>query len=81
MPTISLELPDDLQEFVEAKVQHGQFADAGQYIVALVDAARSKRTEMEAALIEGLRSGPAEEWTSEEWALMKQRLIERRRKG
>ena len=77
MPTISLELPDDLQEFIEAKVQRGQFADAGQYITALVDAARNKRTQIEAALIEGLQSGPAEEWTRADWAGMKQRVIER----
>ena len=81
MPTISLELPDDLQQFVDAKVQRGQFADAGQYITALVDAARSKRTQIEAALIEGLQSGPAEQWTSEDWSEMKQRVIERHREG
>ena len=40
MLTIPVELPDELQEFVEAKVQLGQFADANEYIVALVDAAR-----------------------------------------
>ena len=81
MPTISLELPDDLQQFVDAKVQRGQFADANQFILALVDAARCKRTEIEAALLEGLQSGPAEEWTSEEWAEMKRRVIERHQEG
>jgi antitoxin ParD1/3/4 len=77
MSTIPLELPEDLRRFVEAKVQRGQFASANEYIVALVDAARSKRSEIEAALLEGLRSGPAEEWTSQEWAEIKQRVIGR----
>lgn len=80
MPAIPVELPDDLQEFVEAKVQRGQFANANEYIVALVDAARRKRTEIEAALIEGLESGPPEEWTRQDWAEMKQRVIERNQK-
>ncbi len=66
MSTIPLDLPDDLQQFIEAKVQRGQFANANEYIVALVDVARHKRSEIEAALIEGLQSGPAEEWTSQE---------------
>jgi antitoxin ParD1/3/4 len=77
MSTIPLELPDDLRQFVEAKVQRGQFSSANEYIVALVDAARSKRSEIEAALLEGLQSGPAEEWTSQEWADIKQRVIQR----
>ena len=77
MSTIPVELPDDLHEFVEAKVQCGQFTNANEYIVALVNAARRKRSEIEAALIEGLESGPAEEWTSQEWADIKQRVVER----
>lgn len=77
MTTIPVELPDELQEFVEATVQRGRFASANEYIVALIDAARRKRTEIEAALLEGLESGPAEEWTSQEWADIKQRVIER----
>lgn len=77
MSSIPLELPDHLHQFVEAKVQRGEFASANEYIVALVDAARNKRSEIEAALLEGLRSGPAEEWTSEEWSAIKQRVIQR----
>lgn len=81
MATISLELPEDLREFVEATVQRGNFANANEYIVALLDAARKKRTDIEAALIEGLESGPAEEWTTQEWEDIKQRVIERHQKG
>ncbi len=81
MAAISLELPDDLRQFVEAKAQSGQFASANEYIVALVNAARSKRSDLEAALIEGLQSGPAEEWTSQEWADIKQRVIQRRQES
>ena len=77
MSSIPLDLPDDLRQFVEAKVQGGQFANASEYIVALVDAARNKRSDIEAALLEGLRSGPAEEWTAKEWSAIKQRVIQR----
>ena len=77
MSSIPIDLPADLQEFVLATVSRGQFASANEYIVALVDAARNKRSEIEAALMEGLQSGPAEEWTSQEWADTKQRVIQR----
>lgn len=81
MSTIPVELPDELYRFVEAKVQRGQFTSVNEYIVALVDAARSKRSEIEAALIEGLDSGAAEEWTSHEWADIRQRVIRRHQEG
>ena len=77
MSNISIELPDDLYQFVEAKVQLGQFSNANEYIVALVDAASRQKSEIEMALLEGLRSGPAEEWTSEEWDAIKQRVTQR----
>jgi len=81
MSTISVELPEGLQLYVEAKVRRGHFASPSEYIVALVDAARNKRSEIEAALIEGVQSGSAEEWTSQEWAEMKHRVIERHQAG
>ena len=79
MPVIPVEFPEDLHEFVEAHVRRGQFPNANEYIIALVDAARRKRSELEAALIEGLESGQTEAWTSQEWTEMKQRVIERNR--
>ncbi|MEZ6069901.1 MAG: type II toxin-antitoxin system ParD family antitoxin [Pirellulales bacterium] len=74
MSTIPVNLPDDLAAFVEANVKRGQFASASEYIAALVDAACRKRSEIEAALIDGLESGPAEEWSDDEWAALKQRV-------
>lgn len=77
MSTIPVDLPDELCEFIETKVQRGEFASASEYIVALVDSARKKKSEIEAALLEGLTSGPAQEWTSDEWADIKKRVAER----
>jgi putative addiction module CopG family antidote len=79
MSTIPVQLPEDLQEFVEATVQHGHFASANDYIVSLVEAARRKRSDIEAALIEGFESGPAEEWTREEWDGLKKHVTEKHR--
>jgi putative addiction module CopG family antidote len=81
MATIPLELPVDLQDFVDSKIQSGQFGSANEYIVALVGAARRGRSSIEAALVEGLESGPAEEWTSQEWVEIRQRVIQRHQEG
>ena len=77
MSTIGVDLPADLLDFVELQVQRGEFASASEYIIALVNAAWKQRSEIETALLEGLDSGPAEEWTSQDWADIKQRVIER----
>ena len=77
MTTIPLHLPSDLLEFIEAKVKSGEFATANDYIVALLDAAKNKRSGIEAALLEGLSDGPAEEWTRQEWNEIKERVIRR----
>ena len=77
MATIPVDIPQELQDFIESKVQHGQFANASDYIVALVTSARDGRAAIESALLEGLESGPAEEWTSTEWAEIKQRVVQR----
>ena len=81
MSTIAVDLPEDLRKFIETKVLRGEFASASEYIVALVDAARRKKSEIEAALLEGMESGPAQEWTRQEWVDMKQRVIARHSEG
>ncbi len=81
MSSVEVNLPEDLQDFVEEKIRHGHFASVSEYVVALVDAARKKRLEIEVALIESLESGPAEEWTSQEWRTIRQRVIARNQQG
>lgn len=75
MPAISVDLPDDLQAFVASAVKGSNFATASDYVAALVEAARQKKHEIDLALLEGLASGPAEEWKPSEWKAMKQRVV------
>ncbi len=81
MLTIPVEIPRDLQEFIENKVERGQFTNASEYIVALVDAARREQSDIETALLKGLNSGPPEEWTTEQWQDIRQRVVDRQQKG
>ena len=61
MPAISVNLPEELQDFVESKIENGTFADANEYIIALISSARDGQSEIESALLEGIASGPAVE--------------------
>ena len=79
MSTVVIQLPEDLREFIEAKVQCGEFASVSDYIVALVTTARTMRSEVETALVEGLTSGAPQEWTSDEWDAIRQRVTQRHR--
>ncbi len=81
MSTIPVELPSDLLDFVETRVGEGRFGSASAYLVALVDAARKNRSAIETALIEGIESGPAKEWTSEEWQAIRDRVTQRHKQG
>ncbi len=66
MGTLTVSIPDDLRSFVDSQVAERRLADAGEYIRALIAAERAHK-HLEAMLLEGLRSGPAEEMTSADW--------------
>ena len=77
MATIQVELPPDLQKLIDTRLRQGRFGSASEYIVALVESARNGQSAIESALVEELDSGPAEEWTDDEWAAIRQRVIRR----
>jgi Arc/MetJ-type ribon-helix-helix transcriptional regulator len=75
MSTISVELPDHLQSYVNASAEQAGFASAGEYIVALVAAASEKQGEIEHDLIVGIQSGSAQPWTENEWQAIRRRIV------
>jgi Arc/MetJ-type ribon-helix-helix transcriptional regulator len=64
-----------------SQVSSGQFGSASDYIVALVATASKKRSSPETALPAGLESGPAAEWTCQEWQDIRQRVSQRNETG
>jgi antitoxin ParD1/3/4 len=66
--SITFSLPDSLKDFVEREVVSGKHPDAAAYIRMLLrDAQKRKvREEIEALLLEGIRS-PAREMTKADW--------------
>ena len=75
MSTIPVELPDHLISYVDQSVKRAGYANASEYIVALVTAASEKQGEIEQALMAGIASGPAEPWTDDEWQAIKSRVV------
>jgi antitoxin ParD1/3/4 len=59
--TMNISLPEALREYVDERVAEGTFANASDYVRALIREDRLKRAQasLEAKLLEGLESGPA----------------------
>jgi antitoxin ParD1/3/4 len=67
MSTIHLTLPQPLAEFVQRQIAELHFNSVDEYVGLLVqeDQQKQQQKALETKLLEGLRSGEAEEWTSD----------------
>jgi putative addiction module CopG family antidote len=75
MSTVPVNLLPELHTFIDSKVQAGHYANASDYIVALVTTASIEGTLLDEEVLEGIGSGPAQEWSSQEWQELKNRLM------
>jgi Arc/MetJ-type ribon-helix-helix transcriptional regulator len=80
MTTVTLKLPDDLQQFVSGEAQAGQFADPAAYIQALIERAKNSKAKIIAALREGLASEPIP-LDDVEWERIRDEVHQRRSHG
>ena len=62
MTTMNISLPDEMKAFVDAQVVDRRYGNASEYMRDLIrrDLARE---QFRAAILAGLESGPAVEWT------------------
>ena len=74
MQRLEITLPEELREFVEAEAARGGYERPRAYVESLLrraaeeHAAQSAESEqLEALLLEGLRSGPSTEMTAADW--------------
>jgi antitoxin ParD1/3/4 len=74
MRPISIELPDDLREFLEREVEAGGYESASEYVQSLLKGIRQspRREHVDQLLREGLASGPAEPFTAGDWDWIRQ---------
>jgi putative addiction module CopG family antidote len=69
---LTISLPDELDDFVSRRIREDAYADAGEYVRALIRADRRRAVEekLEQLVEEALESGPPEPMTDADWAAM-----------
>jgi antitoxin ParD1/3/4 len=70
MATLSFTLPDDMKTFVEEQANRRGFGTVSEFLTAMIAEVQQHQTErqrLDAALLEGLASGPATPLTNEDW--------------
>lgn len=78
MDDIRISLSDTQQAFVTEQVEAGHYADAAEYVSALIEAEAKAQAQakLEALLLEGLE-GESSEWTEADWDELRQRIAGR----
>ncbi len=81
MASVNLNLPEELQQFVNGQVEAGEFEGASAYIEALIARAKKGKDQLEALLIEGLDSGDPIPLDPDEWNQIRGEVRERLSNG
>lgn len=73
MVSLNIAVPESAGKHIEGQIAAGRFRDPEEYIIALIEADRSRqvRREIESKLMEGLRS-PTELMEDSEWDEIRQ---------
>ena len=78
--SMNISLPSSLRSYVEDRVAESSYTSASEYVRELIRNERERRSahgRLEELLLEGLTSGPADEWTEDEWTTLRRRVAER----
>jgi len=77
---LTLSLPAELEEFVSRRVREEAYADAGEYLRALIrpDRRRAVEEKLERLVEEALESGSPEALTDADWSAMHNAVDEAR---
>ena len=75
MATMNVSLPDSLKHFVQERANSSDYSNPSDYIRALIRADKQRAVEekLEAALLEGLSSGPSVSIDNKFWERLNQR--------
>lgn len=82
MTTMNISLPEKMKEFVDGRVEAGDYGTASEYVRDLIHQdsehqAKERNERLDALLLEGLKSLEAEgtfEVTDEYWVHLKERI-------
>ncbi len=81
MTSFNISMPKALKQYIEEQVAGGTYSTPSEFVRELIREDQKRRTkeEIEAALLQGLRSGPAVEIDATYWARRRKELRERHR--
>lgn len=77
---MNVSLPRTLRSFVDERVSGSSYTSASEYVRELIRKDREQRAandRIEELLVEGLASGPASEWTQDDWSSIRERVAKR----
>ena len=77
MSMVNLNLPEELEQFVQGQTQTGRFGSPAEYIEALIKRAKNGKERLESLLIEGLDSGDAMPLDAAEWGRIRRDVEQR----
>ena len=78
--SMNVSLPKSLRSFVEERISSSAYTSASEYVRELIRKDRERQAahgRLEELLLEGLASGPASEWTEDDWASIRERVTKR----
>ena len=74
--TITIDVPDTVQEFISAKAVAGGYPNPGEYVLDLLQR-QQQRDTIEEQLLAAVESADFEEVTPEFWSRLRARVVER----
>ena len=75
--SMNVSLPKSLRSFVDERVSSSAYTSASEYVRELIRKDRERwaaHDRLEELLLEGLASGPASEWTEDDWVKIRERV-------
>jgi antitoxin ParD1/3/4 len=78
MESMNISLPEPLKKFVDGQIAQGRYSSASEYVRELIRADEKRRAEeqLEAKLLEGLKS-PRSELTPADWKAIRSEALAR----
>ena len=77
MKTLNISIPESTQEFVNQQISSGNYNNASDYILHLINRDQQQMTELETMLLEGINSGPPIDVTESWWEEKRSMLVKK----
>lgn len=77
MTNFNISIPESMQEFVQQQIISGNYNNASEYILHLIQNHQQQSTELEIMLNEGIESGSPIEVTESWWEQKRSMLLEK----